>query len=85
MQLHTFLLKFLLLLLLYYFVKDILLAKNKVIEGLDTSAGDSSEDPTILFEDDSSESANTDTRVEESVGNQTENINALNDGLTISS
>ena len=85
MQLHTFLLKFLLLLLLYYFVKDILLSKNKVIEGLDTSAGDSSEDPTILFEDDSSESANTDTQVEESVSNQSDNINALNDSLTISS
>ena len=85
MQLYSFLIKFLLLLLVFFFVKDVLFANKKITEGLDTSASESSEDPEILFEEDSSESSYNDSQPEVSVADQSDNIAALNESLTISS
>ena len=85
MQLCSFLLRFLLLLLVYFFIKEVLLSNKKIIEGLDTSASDSSEDPELLFQKDSSELAYGDSQAETSVADQGDNLSALNESLTISS
>ena len=85
MQLCSFLIRFLLLLLVFFFIKDVLLSNNKIIEGLDTSASESSEDPKLLFEEDSSELEYSDSQTEVSVAEQGDNLAALNESLTISS
>ena len=85
MQLCSFLIKFLLLLLVFFFIKDVLLSNKKIIEGLDTSASESSEDPSLLFQEDSSELAYSDSQAETSVADQGDNLAALNESLTISS
>jgi len=85
MQLCPFLIKFLLLLLVFFFIKDVLLSNKKIIEGLDTSASESSEDPNLLFQEDSSELAYSGSQAETSVADQGDNLAALNESLTTSS